>query len=753
MKIFTGILSAALIISFPLGLLPSGDESGADPMDIYSPGANVLLPARGLYVQFEHRGWASGYYSGEILKDYNQPGPVPGHTVADEVSDQLDEMAALGVNRLTFELRSADDSYDPFVYPGCTISRPLGPLYPTPEDDEIANLVSFFDLAGSKGMKIYLRLVNTHMEESPPVNNALWLGKILNAIKDNPALDLVLFEGTPQHVDLLGNDLIDDSCGVPAEPPLWMGPTYQAAIYIQWAIQFAHSLGIPYRKLSAQAIAGDFYAFNQGAAGPQATDSHQWDPVAILDGIFNNLGIPDTERTYAISLYEHPKCMTARYLECTEIGPHAWALETVDNLFGVIGDDTQARVVAVEMGLSAPVDPGWTTEEALESLVWIFQNRGIEGGSLWRWTDFEIWEEFDPELSLPVKYRSWSDRYTPVAELFGSLYTVGQSDDPMNTLDNDPPVFNSIIASPTTVSNGDTFTVTVDLGETHNFVTVDPDPLDDGCSGLVVLIDQGDGTYARDIPISAWNTRPNGLKTLTIQAMDFWSNIATTTVDVTLANPAPVRDGNPPEDDFSGTTIDLRKWLDTQVYGGGTIGQDDRLVTSTGSGLISNATAYGNWVFPGDFDVEVNFEIGPGWSQPVSGHLGGAAFGVMIDGELYQETRIRRADGDNKFMTWSSALGVDPEEALAEWDDAPEVLAGRYRILRSGTRLIFLFDQGEGWVKLGEADALANPAVIYMGVGSNDVSHPFTTYFDDFQINSGVTTYKAPWFLPMILRP
>ena len=363
----------------------------------------------------------------------------------------------------------------------------------------------------------------------------------------------MLFEGTPQHIDLDG-DLIDDSCGVPAEPPLWMGPTYQGAVYIQWAIQYAHSLGIPWSKLSAQAIAGDFYAFSQGAAGPQATDSHQWDPVAILKGIFDNLSIPADERTYAISLYEHNKCFDWYYMECTEIGPHAWALETVDNLYGVIGEGTGARVVAVEMGLSAPVDPAWTTEEALESLVWIFQNRGIEGGSFWRWTDFQVWEEFDPELSIPVKYRSWTDRYTPVAELLTSLYTVGQSDDPLDTPDADPPVFDSVLASPATVGNGDTLTLTVDLGETHAFVTVDPDPLDDGSQGRVVLIDQGDGTYTREIPISLWNTRPNGVKTLTIQAMDFWSNSTTTTVDVTLANPAPVRDGLPPEDDFSGTS-------------------------------------------------------------------------------------------------------------------------------------------------------------------------------------------------------
>ena len=171
MKTFLGFLTAVLILSFSLGILQPGTPPVHGTGMVESPSANLILPARGLYVQFEHRGWASGYYSGEILKDFNEPGPVAGHTIADEVSDQLDAMAALGVNRLTFELRSADNSNDPFTFPECTISRPLGPLYPNPDDAEIANLVSFFNLVDSKGMKIYLRLVNTHMEESPPTNN------------------------------------------------------------------------------------------------------------------------------------------------------------------------------------------------------------------------------------------------------------------------------------------------------------------------------------------------------------------------------------------------------------------------------------------------------------------------------------------------------------------------------------------------------------------------------------------------------
>jgi hypothetical protein len=747
MKNLAGFLTTALVLLIPLGVLQSGHPPLKMTDRVQSSVAKVLLPARGLYVQFERRGYPSMYYSGEAIYNFNTYDPVVGHTYAEEISQQLDAIQAMGVNAITFELRAAANSYGPFVYPGCTITRPLGLLYPEPTDAEIANLVSFLDLVGSKGMLVYLRLVNTHMEESPPVNNQVWLGKILNAIKAHPALDLVLFEGSPQYIDSNG-DNVNDDCGIPAEPPLWMGSTYPAATYIQWAIQYAHSLGIPWRKLSAQAIVGDHYAFTQGDSGPQATDSHLWDPIAILKGIFDNLGIPAAERTYALSFYEHRKCSTDPRPTCTDADPQSWALETVDNLFGVIGEGTGARVLAVEMGLAVPVDPAWTTEMGLESLAWIFENRGIDGGAFWRWTDFQVTEEFDPQLSIPIKLRSREYRYTPVRELLMDLYTTGQSDDPLDTPDDDPPVFESVLASPGTLGNGGVLTLVVDLGQTHHFVTVDPRPLDDGSNGLVVLIDQGDGTYTRDIPISLWNTQPNGVKTLMIQAMDFWSNASSTTVNVTLDNPPAALDWHPPDDDFSGTDIDWRKWMESSVTGGGSISQDERLIAATGTDLTSSVLAQSTWAFSGDFDAQVEFEIGSGWGQPASGHLGGATFGVMIDGQSYHMTRIRRDNGDDNFLLWSSDPLVDPEEALAH-----DVLSGRYRLMRVGTRLYFCFDTGSGWVKFGETTVPAGPAVVYLGVGSNDAGQSFTTYFDDFKINAGLTTYRSPFFLPMIFRP
>ncbi len=225
------------------------------------------------------------------------------------------------------------------------------------------------------------------MEEQPPANNELWLGTILNAIKDHPALDLVLFEGSTRWIDSNGDDL-DDACGIPAEPPLWMGPTTKVAGYVKWAINYAHSLGLAYGKLSAEAIVGDYYAINQGPSGPSATDWHLWDPIYVLKGIFDDLSIPTNQRTYAISFGEHRKCTTARQLACTDANPHEWAIETITGVFNTIGRANGARVVASEMSFLSVEDKTWNTELALES-------SGLDHEELRdRWGEFLPLDEF-----------------------------------------------------------------------------------------------------------------------------------------------------------------------------------------------------------------------------------------------------------------------------------------------------------------------------------------------------------------------
>ena len=396
----------------------SGSVIGSKTLTVTSPG-HFLLKNVGLYTLFERRGsYINQYWFGQVIQQWDQFDTVVGSTVSQEVSLQLDKMKEMGVNTLTWELRSADNTFSgPFpplpTPPDCSIGEWMGFQFPQPTATELANLPRFFDMVHSKGMKVWLFLNNTHMEEQPPTNSQTWLGAILGAIGNHPALDLVCFGGEP-HVVLDTTSPTGTRCGNPYEPPLYWGPDSIPAKYVQWAIGFAMSQGIPARKLSAEAIVGDFLLDSMPPAGDEATDHHLWPSTIVLKMIFDNLNIPASERTYALSFYERRKCSSIpEWLPCTDLIPHDWADQSLQNVTSVVGSGP--RIVIPEMGDSTPVDHvNWNTQHALESLVFLMQKYGVDGGSFWRWVSFQDEEDSRLRLADPVKRRGVAFIYNPV---------------------------------------------------------------------------------------------------------------------------------------------------------------------------------------------------------------------------------------------------------------------------------------------------------------------------------------------------
>jgi hypothetical protein len=593
--------------------------------------------------------------------------------------------------------------------------------------------VAVLDLGHSKGMKGALRLVNIHMDEEYKAQNEQWLGPILTAIKGHPALDLVLFEGSDYLTDTDG-DLIEESCGVPAEPPLFAGPGQPAPVYIAWAMQYAHDLGFPWRQLSAQAMEGHYFWWSQ-APNPFMTDGHFWDPIVILKMVFDELQIPDNERTYAISLYENRKCKNPYYQPCEEdLNPHAWTIETVEHMYDVIGRDNGARVVAAEMGLLNPVEPDWTSEMALQSMVTIMQAYGIEGGSLWRWTVFMNYEEMDPTWQTPVRKRGVADVYTPVKDVLEDMYTRGVTADFSRMPETLPPVFGEVTVSPEVFQNGQPVVITANLGEPDLFVSADISALDSSRKSLVLFREVRDGVYEQTITLDPWIQTPNGTKVVTLSAMDFWSNTASMKLNVNLENPPSVLDALPPDDAFAGTVIDPAKWS-PGMDGGGSVEQADRLILkTTDQEANSSAAVLSTWAFEGDFDVQVGFELGEGWEMPATEHVDGAYMGAVIAGQEYRITRLRSPDED-KLFAWSTTNELNASKSTP-------ALTGKYRLVRTGTTLTLLFDIGNGWQEMASTTVPAGAAQIRLGNGSIGSSLGFTTYFDDFKINNGVTTYS-----------
>jgi hypothetical protein len=402
-------LAVALVLSCFAAGAKAPVQSGAGAVRV----GHYLFATRGLDVQFERRGWSTGYNPGEVLQKWSEFDDVVGSTVAAEVARQLDHMRALGVNEIWYPLRSSDAGYDPnFVPPACPMPEVLGLRWPQPTPTELANLAAFFDLLQGKGMKVILELQNNHMEDQ--TDSVRWLGAILDVVRDKPALDLVQFDGNVHALDLNG-DGIDETCGVPSEAPLWLGPTSRAGSYVRFAIALALARGLPAPKLSAESIVGNYFTDSHPVAYGDATDGHFWAPVESMKAIFDSLAIPPDQRTYALSFYEHRKCnrtVVPSSYPCVDADPQSWAEQSLRRVRDLVG--SQPRLVASEMGGYTPVEAGWPTADAVEGLVSLFQRYGVSGGAFWRWTNFNDSEDRDPIVATPVKRRGTAYVYNPV---------------------------------------------------------------------------------------------------------------------------------------------------------------------------------------------------------------------------------------------------------------------------------------------------------------------------------------------------
>lgn len=394
-----------------------------------------LFQSRALVTQFERRGYPNGYVWGEAIQQLHDFDPVVGSTVEAELKLQLDRIRAIGVNEIWYELRTADPVYEPeFKPPDCNEPPVQGLQWQQPTSTELANLGDFFDLVQSEGMKIVLELDNTHMEEQPRANAERWLGSILSVIKDKPALDLVQFDGTPHVLDLNG-DGIAETCGIPSEAPLWMGPTYVGVEYVRWAIRYALSLGLPANELTAESIVGNYFTDSHQPTLPVATGGHFWAPIETMKTIFDELGIPASERTYSLSLYEHRKCAPVTgHGPCSDESAHAWADESLRRVRATVGPEP--RLFAAEFGALPPVDASWPTETAAESLSVLMQRYQVDGGAYWQWASNNDSEDYNHQLAEPVKRRGPTFTYNPVRLQLLDMYGFHLASIPNGSFEN-----------------------------------------------------------------------------------------------------------------------------------------------------------------------------------------------------------------------------------------------------------------------------------------------------------------------------
>ena len=193
-------------------------------------------------------------------------------------------------------------------------------------------------------------------------------------------------------------------------------------------------------------------------------------------------------------------------------------------------------------------------------------------------------------------------------------------------------------------------------------------------------------------------------------------------------------------DSFDGTILDYEKW-DNRSSNGGKISQNDSLVlsTSTDSG-VSIPQVFTQYQLLGDFDVQVEFRIGTGWTSPErSSDPNNPRIGMGMIVWIDEPHWIIITKSKNKYneniMVYSPLPGMG---LLASIPNNSQT--GKFRIVRVGSDMTLKYDTGKGWQDLYKTTAFSRPAHIAFQSSGN---YAFTTYFDNYKINSGMTSYTS----------
>lgn len=377
-----------------------GGKSGSVAVTV-TPGK---LDLRGVWAGFEHLGSMSGYYNGDTIKMFDSIEP--------DISAQMDLMVQMGVNVISFPIEATDATATGMVGPpDCNVPPVLGALWPQPTQAELDGLKKLLDLAQSKGLRVFLNLQDTHFDESPPTNTTTWLTAIINDVKAHPALELVTFMGDV-HVHNFGGTL---SCGLPAEPPLYLGPSDVVYAHLKVEMSLARTLGLDPRKVSAEAIVGDY---NLELSAMSTAPMHLYSPIAVMKQLFDELSWPANQRTYALSFYFRNMCDVTT--PCTEIGPAAWADQTGKYVASVVDFTSGARAVAVEWGTLT--NGGSTPDLAVPGITSVMHKYGISGGAYWIWVDTDNNYEASLPFAEGVLKRGSTVQFNPVHDSLVTAY-------------------------------------------------------------------------------------------------------------------------------------------------------------------------------------------------------------------------------------------------------------------------------------------------------------------------------------------
>jgi hypothetical protein len=158
-------------------------------------------------------------------------------------------------------------------------------------------------------------------------------------------------------------------------------------------------------------------------------------------------------------------------------------------------------------------------------------------------------------------------------------------------------------------------------------------------------------------------------------------------------------------DTFTASHLDVGRW-DPFPYGGASASTGAGLqIALNGSTGLSTFRVFTFYQFTGDFDVQVDFNLGTGWNTSFpdsdsSPQLNGGSIGVYLDDPNWMRIFRGRFANAEGFVFHSRASGSPTSEFAAS-----TASSGSLRVVSSAGTYHFFFDTGTGWTELGSAPA------------------------------------------------
>lgn len=187
-------------------------------------------------------------------------------------------------------------------------------------------------------------------------------------------------------------------------------------------------------------------------------------------------------------------------------------------------------------------------------------------------------------------------------------------------------------------------------------------------------------------------------------------------------------------DSFDGTVIDTVKWVDKSSKGG-QVTQDGRLILSTKDSInnsVAKLLTLSQWV--GDFDVQIDYSWGTGWTDLNDNPVG---MGIFVDDSHWASVQVGIQNGNNYIDVRTSLPGAEKLPGISEgYPGSFGGIRGKFRIVRDGSLVTFKYYRNDAWVEINTQVNWGMPVSLYVFCQSTRPSKTFTTYFDNFIINS-----------------